>query len=159
MGRIIKKFTAVRGTKTSTGTAQIDSGADQTVLGVQHAHRLGIDLCTTPSATLVGVGKGRLMGVESVVRVTIGKRTANVAAFVPLVRVLPSGKRQLATSEENLIGHDFLQVSGAKLDYSKEHRDVFSGYFRERLRHATPGETREMREMLKCPRPAKRKKR
>lgn len=155
MGRLTKRFTAKTAEGSATGSAKVDTGADQTILGLKKAKQLGVDVCTAPIASMRSVGDARILGVRLPVDLRVGEREATVVAFVPLYRQRKSGALEPVRRDRNLIGHDFLQLSKAALDYSKPHAEVFSGGiwpFEWRASEPTPGEKRKLRDLLKCSR-------
>lgn len=136
MGRIFKKFTASFGDKTVSDTAQIDSGSDVSILRPELAQRLKIDPENITLSVGKGIGEQHVMGIELPVRIAIDSSAATVTAFVPVATIGDDNKVKDIHTERNLIGADFLQATGAKLDYSRPHNLVFSGpsefnYFRK----------------------------
>ena len=115
MGRLRKTFVAKVGKTKVKGKALIDTGSDKTTISVADACRLGLDKQTAEPVVGVGVRGGRVRGYFfEGVEVRIGKRKARLTV--------------VATDDTNpTVGHDFLQRSGAKLDYEQPHREVFSG--------------------------------
>ena len=94
----------------------MDTGADRTVLDRRTAEAIGFDARRATPGTLVA-GKTKYDGASFPVDIQVGRRRALVDVFVPAD----------CRFDERIIGHDFLQASGARLDFGKEHRSVFGG--------------------------------
>ena len=152
MGRVIKKFTVARKGEEAEGRACIDSAADRTIISRAVACKLDIDFETAKLAAVSGVG-GRLVGYEVPVTIDVGEHGARVKAFVPAGRLTDDGEIAPAR-QRSLIGHDFLQKTGAKLDYSRQHSQVFSGLpeVPTPLKHerVTAAERRALRRLKPC---------
>ncbi|MBI5487106.1 MAG: aspartyl protease family protein [Deltaproteobacteria bacterium] len=126
MGRIIKEFTAEACNERVEATGKIDNGADRTVLQPELATALGFDRSRAKPLHGRTASGQQMFGHAFRVKLTVDKRTAEVEAFVPAVAISAKGEVE-AVDTRNLIGTDFLQGSGASLDYSKPHDQVFSG--------------------------------
>ena len=98
-----------------------------------------------------GAGDARLLGYLLPVKLRVGSRTGSVEAFIP-VGVVRTGINTLFSQQRNLIGVDFLQASGARLDFSRAHRGVFSGveWFPGARAHVTPRESKFLRSIRAC---------
>ncbi len=118
MGRIIRRFLAFTELGKADADGQIDSGADRTVLQRSVAEDLGFSAHgKKPTDTMIVANDEKICGYTLPVCLRIGERSALVDAFVPEARL----------DGPSLIGADFLQASGAMLDYSKPDDEAFSG--------------------------------
>ncbi len=151
MGRVLKKTSFRTKQGAITSRAKVDTGADWTILDVKAAKALGLDVCTAPDAVMK-TAAGRLVGVRMPTRVGIGRYSAVVNVFVPL---LVGKDLRLTSQRRRLVGHDFLQKAGVVLDFSKKHRHVLSGA--EAAGKATAAERRAIRAYGKCELPRRRK--
>jgi hypothetical protein len=127
MGRIVKPFTVTYGNTSVSDSAQIDTGADMSILKRELAKQLEISESDVTLSLGEGVGKGGIFGIEIPVKIRVEDSEAAVTAFVPLAEISEDNKAKDMDAKNNLIGVDFLQATGAKLDYSKPHKSVFSG--------------------------------
>src|SRR5207249_11502875 len=105
--------------------AKIDSGADVTLVRRDVGEQIGLDLENDMPIAIGGVG-GRVLGFEVPAKVTVGRSSAQLKVAVPIGRY-DAKTRQIRTvkQDENLLGHDFLQATGAKIDFSRGHDDAF----------------------------------
>lgn len=124
MGKIKLRFHAKRAGHTEVFSALVDSGADITNLNKATACNLGLDVSTAPEMTMETAGGVKLVGYElRDVHLRQGRREATLPrVFVPkhAEMIGPKGEKivELAgDNEEQLIGHDFLQATKAKLDF------------------------------------------
>jgi hypothetical protein len=118
MGRIIRRFRAFTDSAKVDADGQIDSGADRTVLQRSVAEDLGFSTHgKKPTDTMIVANDEKICGYTLSVCLRIGERSACVDAFVPEAQL----------DGPSLIGADFLQASGATLDYGKPDDQAFSG--------------------------------
>jgi hypothetical protein len=126
MGRITKPFSAKTRVGKVSGEARIDTGADRTLIAYPLACQLGLDTATAPGSVMSSASGQRMIGFSLDTYIQVDARKARVRAFVPMFTIGEKNKMR-KLPPRNLIGHDFLQKSGGKLDYSKPHEEVFSG--------------------------------
>lgn len=127
MGRIYKKFTAENALGKAGATGQIDSGADITLVSLSIGRKLGLDPATSPTIAIGGIGRQRVVGFEVPVRLRIGRSSANLKVAVPVGTFDDKrGKLVLNAQKRNLIGHDFLQATKSRIDFSKPHSQAFT---------------------------------
>lgn len=142
MGRIYKQFTVenllTRGT--ASAEAKVDSGADVTVVRRDVGEQIGVDIQTALPIAIGGVG-GRVLAFEVPAKVTVGRSSAQLRVAVPIGRYDAKARKITPVQQkENLLGHDFLRATRAKLDFSSAPRRRDS---RRRLDDAfVEGETR-----------------
>ncbi|MFA6094224.1 MAG: aspartyl protease family protein [Elusimicrobiota bacterium] len=136
MGRLVVPVVLVYGEKSVRTEAKVDTGADQTLITISDAERLGIDVCKGELQTVGGLGGGKVAGRVFDIEIWAAERRAVVRILVPTHRMVSSTDRQTgketvtfvaATRTQNLLGHDFLQDAKSKIDYSKPHNEVLSG--------------------------------
>jgi hypothetical protein len=127
MGRIYKRFT-VENPRTrgkARAMAKIDSGADVTLVRREVGEQIGVDIDNDEPIAIGGIG-GRVLGFEVPAKVTIGRSSARLKVAVPIGRYDAKTRKITAVDQkENLIGHDFLQATQAKIDFTREIDDAF----------------------------------
>jgi len=177
MGRIIKEAVISHGVRIVRVHAKVDSGADVTLLAADDADRIGFDQCQGREAAVSGITREskddryatttRLCGREFTVTIRIDDREATIAALVPLWQISvrtdkQTGKEKVVSKADgrlrrSLIGHDFLQASRAKLDYSVPHSQAFSGVLHPAqwpdwtVHPVSKAEQTALRKLSKCP--------
>ena len=165
MGTIRLRFKAKRGTRREVFSAVVDTGADVTNLNLETACELGLDPRSAKQITMQVAGGAKLFGFKlDNVELSRGKRVAKLPfVFVPTEVRVGEVTESVARNDEQLIGHDFLQAAGAKLDYgthelrgSGSKRPV-SAHPKAKIRNATPIERAQMR-AISCPMPGKRRR-
>jgi hypothetical protein len=165
VGRITKKIVIETGAGIELGDGVIDSGADHTTLKSSIACKLGLDPRSAPQASMESASDDVLVGHWMPVFVTIDRKQACVRAFVPVLKRTADGDEPFEI-DENLVGSDFLQGSGAKLDYAQPHEETFSGLPKPsgriggglfKYRPATPEESEALRRVRPCRRTRKRR--
>lgn len=129
MGRIYKRFT-VENTRTNgkaSAEAMIDSGADITLVRRDLGEQIGVDIDTDQPIAISGIG-GRVLGFEVPAKITVGRTSAPLRVAVPIGRYDARTRKITAVDQkENLIGHDFLQATRSKIDFSRPIEDAFVG--------------------------------
>jgi hypothetical protein len=127
MGRIYKQITVenLRTQGKATTKAKIDSGADVTLVRRDVGEQIGLDLENDMPIAIGGVG-GRVLAFEVPTKITVGRSSARLKVAVPIGRY-DSKTQQIRTvkQKENLLGHDFLQATKAKIDFSRGDDDAF----------------------------------
>ncbi len=118
MVRIYKQITVenLRTQGKATTKAKIDSGADVTLVRRDVGEQIGLDLENDLPIAIGGVG-GRVLAFEVPAKVTVGRSSARLKVAVPIGRY-DAKTQQIRTvqQKENLLGHDFLQATRAKID-------------------------------------------
>lgn len=167
MGEIRLRFKAQRGTKREIFTAFVDGGADMTNLNLDTACELGLDTSRPPAAQMKLPGGAILRGYElSNVELSRGRRRAKISVFVPVEVQIGKTRRKVPPDDEQLIGHDFLQAAGAKVDYSTHDlqsahqptRGIIVGMRRGIYRRLTSAEAATLLP-VSCPVPKRRRRR
>jgi len=127
MGRILKKFTIENVHGKSTDIGKIDSGADVTLVRLDIGRKLGVDPAIAEKLIAIGgIGQQRLIGIEVPAQVRVGRASATLTVVVPIGRYDAKTKKIKAVSQQhNLIGHDFLQATKSKIDFSRPIDDAF----------------------------------
>jgi len=124
MGRILKPFTATTPGHRVAGVARIDTGADRTVLQPALARQLGFDPDSAPEGAVWGVGRTRVPGHYFRARISVGGAETELEVFVPAGPLGKAGTIKHQEQGRNLIGADFLQKTGRRLDFSRRHSEV-----------------------------------
>lgn len=132
MGDIRVKFRATRRRYTLRGEAIVDSGAQTSVLGLDDACQLGVDVARARRVDRITAGGLTLTGLQLTnVLVEAGGRKAMLDdVFVPIAQIVSvrdkrTGKskkesRAVARDESPLLGQDFLQRSKSMLDFETD---------------------------------------
>ena len=108
-------------------TALVDTGAETTIITRQQARALGVGSSQGEPAVITTYDGSRIAGFSTKAEVRVGKRRAEVKVFVPTYHVNVSNEIQERARDRPIVGVDFLQQSGAKLDFAKPHALVFEG--------------------------------
>ncbi len=125
MGRIHKRFTVRNEHGQASAVGKVDTGADVTLVRLDIGRRLGADTLTSKGVTIGGIGGQRVVGLEVPATVKIGASEAQLALAVPVGVVDNHGNFTPRAQKINLIGHDFLQATGAALDFSRSGAQAF----------------------------------
>lgn len=126
MGRIYKSFMVETPRGKAKSEAKIDSGADITLVRRDVGKKIGVDVDNGGEPIVIGGLGGRVLGFEVPAKVTIGQASAQLKVVVPFGRYDAETDKIVPVSQkENLIGHDFLQATRAKIDFSRHHDDAF----------------------------------
>jgi len=154
MGRVYEKLEIRRGNKIVRVNAQVDSGADQTIVPKKHIYALGINPCEAHYFEVHGVGGGTLKGVQVNLNLTAAGKTARTKTFVPLF----DKNGVPLTDEDTLLGHDFMQKAKVKIDYTthsladaKKPKGVRYGFNDWKVKPVSKTEEKKLRVLLKCP--------
>jgi hypothetical protein len=86
-----------------------------------------------------------VVGFRVPATVRIGDSAADLNLAVPVGTLDPSGRFVAFEQRRNLIGHDFLQATGAKLDFSRPHSHAFVEVDDVELLRITAEEDRALR--------------
>ena len=127
MGRIYKQITVenLRTQGKATAKAKVDSGADMTLVRRDVGEQMGLDLEYDLPIAIGGVG-GRVLGFQVPAKVTVGRSSAKLKVAVPIGRYDKKTQQiRTVSQKENLLGHDFLQKTKAKIDFSRVSDDAF----------------------------------
>lgn len=127
MGRIYKQVTLenLRTQGKATAKAKVDSGADVTLVSRDVGEQIGLDLENDMPIAIGGIG-GRVLGFEVPAKVTVGRSSAQLKVAVPIGRYDKKTQEiRTVKQKENLLGHDFLQATKAKIDFSRGDADAF----------------------------------
>ena len=171
MGDIRVTFTATRRKKRLQGKALVDNGAQTSMLGLNDACRLGLDIARAKKVDRETAGGLLLSGLRlRGVHVEANGRTAKLDdVFVPIAQEIIVGGREVSRpvgrEQEPLLGQDFLQASNSFLDFEN---DTLLGIEtlgppislsrKERVRPASKEHRELIRALATCPVP-KRKRR
>jgi hypothetical protein len=127
MGKIKKEFVAKIGRVGVWDEALVDTGADITVFSKAAADGLKVPGRKVIAHTVGGIGGAEVKGYAFMADIEVDKAKVTCPVFVPTKsRANRKDKFKKTVSQDNLLGHDFLQRAGAVLDYSKAHNQVFS---------------------------------
>jgi hypothetical protein len=173
MGLIKRRFKITNAAKQSVFTnALVDTGADVTNINLNTACDLGLNPKTAKKSFQHVPGGVLVTGFElHDVHIQFRLRNVNRHATLPRVFVPTeteivdaNGQLHITTvprNEEQLIGHDFLQASGAQLDFAKDELQGRPPRTLQRgpLRPATPAQRARLSSLILCKVPAKKTKR
>ncbi len=150
MGRINKSFTVRAGGVQVRSVGKVDSGADVSLVRLDIGRRLGIDPATSDVIAVGGIGNQRTVGFSLPATIEIDGSEAKLDLAVPVGTVDARGHLTTFEQKNNLIGHDFLQATGARLDFSEGRGRFVAGKCTQRvddveLLKITPREERALR--------------
>jgi len=155
MGEIKVRFKASVKGKSIRGRALVDGGSEDTLLNLNQACELGLNVAHAKIVDREAVGGIKVHGYELSVTVETEGKKARVRAFVPVARETEAGVREaFPRNEEPLIGQDFLQRTGANLNYKKDALEGI-GFRRWRRKKASAATVRFLRGHSFCRTPGR----